>query len=98
MPKKKKYTEDFKREVVRLTERQTIEETARSLGIPKSAIWRWRREYLKQEKEDTDVRVEGPLTEEEREELKRLRRRNKELEMEHDFLKKAVVYFAKEKP
>ena len=38
----------------------------------------------------------GPLTTEERQELARLRRDNKRLQMERDFLKKAAAFFAAE--
>ena len=38
----------------------------------------------------------GALTTAEREELTRLRRENKRLQMEHEILKKAAAFFAKE--
>src|SRR4029450_2539238 len=38
----------------------------------------------------------GALTSSEREELQRLRRENRQLEMERDILKKATAFFAKE--
>ena len=38
----------------------------------------------------------GVLTTAEREELSRLRKDNRELRMEHDILKKAAAFFAKE--
>jgi transposase len=38
----------------------------------------------------------GPLPVDERAELKELRRRNRELEQENAFLKKAAAYFAKD--
>ncbi|PRQ09548.1 hypothetical protein ENSA7_07280 [Enhygromyxa salina] len=39
----------------------------------------------------------GPLTTEEREELKQLRRQNRELQMERDFLKKAAAFVCHER-
>ena len=38
----------------------------------------------------------GALTTSEREELARLRKENRQLQMERDFLKKAAAFFAKE--
>jgi transposase-like protein len=40
--------------------------------------------------------LQGALTSDEREELMRLRRDNKRLQMERDILKKAAAFFAKE--
>jgi len=42
------------------------------------------------------VRAKSELTEDEREELLRLRKDNQRLQMERDFLKKAAAFFAKE--
>jgi len=39
---------------------------------------------------------EGELTTTEREELRRLRRENRHLQMERDFLRKTAAYFAKD--
>ena len=40
--------------------------------------------------------VQGELTTAERQELQRLRRENKQLQMEREILKKAAAFFAKE--
>jgi transposase len=64
-------------------------EAARSLGIGDNLIRRWKREF---EEEASGAR----LGEEEREELKRLRKENRMLRMEKEILKKASAYFAKE--
>jgi transposase len=61
---------------------------ARRLGINANMLSRWKQEL---EQETTDAR----LTTDEREELNRLCRDNRQLHMETDILKKATAYFAK---
>jgi len=89
--KRRRYTEDFKREAVALITEQgyKISEAARSLDIGANLLGRWRREF---EEEASGAR----LSVDEREELKRLRRENRMLRMEKEILKKASQYFAKE--
>ena len=88
---RRKYTEDFKREAVALVTEQgySIAEAARSLDIGANMLGRWKREFEVQASD-------GALSQDEREELKRLRRENRELRMEKEILKKASAYFAKE--
>ncbi len=85
------FNEDFKREAVALVTEQGYSqaEAARSLGVGANLIGRWKREY------EDEASVKG-LGQDEREELKRLRRENRELRMEKEILKKASAYFAKE--
>ncbi len=85
------YPEDFKREAVALVKEQgyTQAAAARSLGIGANLIGRWRRELEAQD-------APGALSKDEREELKQLRKDNRELRMEKEILKKASAYFAKE--
>ena len=85
------FNEDFKREAVALVTEQGYSqaEAARSLGVGANLIGRWKREY-------EDEASEQGLSQDEREELKRLRRENRELRMEKEILKKASAYFAKE--
>jgi transposase len=89
--KRSNYTEDFKRDAVALVTQQgyKISEADRSLDIGANLIGRWRRQF---EDEVSGVRLSG----EEREELKRLRKENRQLRMEKEILKKASQYFAKE--
>ena len=85
------YSEDFKRDAVALVTEQgySIAEAARSLDIGANILGRWKREY--------EARASGEaLSQDERAELKRLRRENRELRMEKEILKKASAYFAKE--
>lgn len=85
------YTLDFKRDAVALVTEQgyALSQAARSLDINDNVLRRWKREF--------DEQASGqPLTLDERDELKRLRKENRELKMEKDILKKASAYFARE--
>lgn len=87
----KQYPKEFKDEAVALVLDQgySVSEAAKSLGIAASMLYKW--------KELHDQQAEGKvLAEDEREELKRLRKENKELRMEKEILKKASAFFAKE--
>jgi len=69
-----------------------LAKVARDLDLTESALRNW----VNQAKVDAEPGAEGPLTTEEREELRRLRRENRTLQMERDFLKKAAAFFAKD--
>jgi len=87
----KQYPKEFKDEAVALVLEQgySVPEAAKSLGIAANMLYRWKDLHAQQ--------VEGKvLAEDEREELKRLRKENKELRMEKEILKKASAFFAKE--
>lgn len=92
--KRKRYTEEFKREAVRLVEEEGYKtaEAARNLGISESMLHRWR----KNDSESGSEKQEDGLSQSEKEELKRLRAENNRLKMERDILKKAAAFFAKE--
>lgn len=82
----KQYPKEFKDEAVALVLDQgySVPEAAKSLGIAPSMLYKW--------KEFHEQQAEGQaLAEDEREELKRLRKEVKELRMEKDILKKASV-------
>ena len=85
------YPKEFKDEAVALVLEQgySVPEAAKSLGIAANMLYRW--------KELHEQQVDGKvLAEDERDELKRLRKENKELRMEKEILKKASAFFAKE--
>ena len=87
----KQYTKEFKEEAVALVLEQgySVPEAAKSLGIATNMLYKW--------KDKIEAECEGKaLKEDEREELKRLRKEVKELRMEKEILKKASAFFAKE--
>ncbi len=87
----KQYPKEFKDEAVALVREQgySVPEAAKSLGIGANMLYRWKDQHEQQ--------LEGKsLAEDERSELKRLRKENKELRMEKEILKKASAFFAKE--
>ena len=92
---RKNYTPEFRREAVRLVtdECYKIAEAARSLDINANMLGRWVREA--REDSDTAFPGKGNLSPEQ-EEIRRLRRENRELRMEREILKKATAFFAKE--
>ena len=88
---RRKYTQEFKQDAVALVIEQgySISQAARSLDISDAILRRWKRDFEDQTNGDA-------LSPDEREELKRLRRENRELKMEKEILKKASAYFARE--
>ena len=69
-----------------------LAKVARDLDLTETSLRNW----VKQADIDEGNGPEGALTTEEREELRRLRRRVRTLEMERDFAKKAAAFFAKD--
>ena len=92
--KRRRFTKEFKSETVRLIREggKTIRQVARDLDLTESAVRNW----FKQAEIDVGRGAPGALTTAEREELQRLRRENRQLQMERDILKKATAFFAKE--
>jgi transposase-like protein len=92
--KRRKFTDEFKKDTVRLIREsgKTVAEISRDLDLTESAVRNW----LDQADIDEGRGVHGELTTAERDELQRLRRENKQLQMEREILKKAAAFFAKE--
>ena len=88
--RRKRYSTEFKAEAIRLV-RASTDPWPRWLGIvgvnPETL-----RLWVQAAQPPSDV----PLTDNERAELKRLRREVRELRMERDILKKATAFFAKQ--
>jgi len=94
--KRKKHTEEFKREAVRLLEsrgERTIADVAASLGVAENLLHAWKRK-LGSAAEQVRKERGGETPEEE---LKRLRRENAQLRQERDVLKKSVAVFARDR-
>ena len=95
MPRTRRtFDQAYKAEAVRLTKvgDRTIGQVARDLDLTETALRRW----VEQDIADAGQDQQGPLTTAEREELRRLRRENRTLQMEKEILKKATAFFAKE--
>src|SRR5262245_8357495 len=95
MRKRRVFTPEFKAEAVRLCQLgdRGIGQVAQDLDLSETAP----REWTKRAQAATPaVPAPDALTAAEREELLRLRKQIKRLEMERDILKKATAFFAKE--
>ena len=92
--KRRKYTQEFKEEAVKLFTEQgyQITEAARNLGVNENMLGRWKREIEGGPEEVTGGSGGSAL----QAELNRLRKENKRLKMEREILKKAAAFFAKE--
>jgi len=89
--KRRKHSNEFKLEAVRLAERGDvpIRQVAWDLGISESLLHKWINQFGK--------RSDGSrVTPDEHEELIRLRRENRVLREERDILKKATAFFARQ--
>ena len=91
--KRRSFSPEFKADAVKVVRAgRTVADVARDLDLTQSALRTW----VNQAEVDDGKGAEGALTTNEREELARLRRDNKRLQMERDILKAAATFFAKE--
>jgi transposase-like protein len=92
--KRRAFTPEFKAEAVRLCQvgDRTVSQVAKDLDLTETAL----RDWVKRAEIDAGQGPPGALTTAERDELIRLRRENKRLQMEREILKKAAAFFAKE--
>ena len=91
--KRRRYTDEFKQEAVRLISEEgyAVAEAARNLGINANMLGRWKREM-----QEADAFGGIDQMRQMKEELRRMRRENKQLQMEREILKKAAAFFAME--
>ncbi len=87
--KRRSFTAEFKAEAVRLVQEEgkTVGQVARDLDLTETALRTW----VERARVDRGPGKSGALTTAEREELARLRKENRQLQMERDFLKKAAA-------
>jgi transposase len=88
----KKFPPEFKRDVVRVARRGDLKitEVAADFDVAPESVRRWMREA------DIDDGVKEGLTTAEQQEVVRLRRENRRLEMENEILRRAAAYFARD--
>lgn len=91
---RKKYSEQYRRDAVRLMQNRgsrTVLEIAESVGVSQSMLHRWHQQYGGEEGRRSAVDEQD-----DQEDVEKLRRRLRELEQENALLKKAAALFAKE--
>jgi len=83
------YSPEFRAEAVRRvrTSNEPVTSIARDLGVSVASVRLWA--------EASRPKPDLPITDDERTELKRLRKQVRELQMEREILKKATAFFAK---
>lgn len=86
-----RYTEQFKREAVRLVveEGYSNKKAADAVGVAHTTVRDWVTKYAQSAPPRTNFASES-------DELEHLRKENRRLRMERDILKKAAAFFAKE--
>jgi transposase-like protein len=91
--KHQNFSPEFRDETAKLVVegQRPIAQVAREYGLSETTVGNWVRKYREMHAAD-----EPPLELSERARLHELERRNRELEMENAFLKKAAAFFAKE--
>lgn len=93
---RRSFTPEFKAEAVRLCKAgdRGIAQVAKDLDLTQTAL----REWVRRAEIDAGEGGSGALTTDKRAELSRLRRENKQLQVEREILKKAAKFFARESP
>ena len=92
--KRRWFSKEQKTEAVRLAREsgESIPQIARDIGIHENTLRKW----VRQAEIDEGRGPAGALSTEEKAEIRKLKRENRRLKMERDFLKKATAFFARE--
>jgi transposase len=90
------YTEDFRREAIRRSELEgnSAKQVAEELGISPQQIYNWKRQFNRLSEKQFNTLEGVDYSKEETPEVRSLKRENKKLKDEIEFLKKAAAYFA----
>ena len=93
-PCRRRFTEDFKRDAVRLVveEKYTFAAAAKAVGVSTKSLRGWHQKFAPKPEPCGDNATFDEL----RDENKRLRKQLKRAELEREILIKATAYFAKE--
>src|SRR5260370_379043 len=91
---RRSFSAEFKAGAVSLVldKGKTISQVAKDLDLTPSSLGKW----VEQARADQGKSKRGTLTTEEKEELVRLRKENRELRLEREILEKAAAFFAQE--
>ena len=90
---RKKYSDEYKKDAVRLMMARgsrTVGDIALELGVNESLLHKWYNRY------NGELSGRPEISQQEREDVERLRRRLRELEQENALLKKAAALFARD--
>ncbi len=87
---KKRYTDEFKEEAVRLIRdrKYSVTEVSERLGVTTNSLYNWLGGIRSHKREESQTDLEK--------EIRKLRSELMRVEEERDILKKAAAYFAKE--
>ena len=99
MKRRRKFDQKFKDDAVRLVlhSDKPIAEVADHLGVERSCLGRWRRDYLEAQDGPEEDRLEGaPTAAELEKENRRLRKELAEAVQHREILKKAVSIFSRD--
>ncbi len=84
----KKYDDEFKRNAIKkVLDGQSVRSVSQELGVNESLIHKWKRAAL--------TKGDGRQSGAELSEIEALKKRNRELEMENEILKKAALIFGR---
>ena len=94
MAKNKRYNQEFKLDAARLVVEHgyTFKEAAKRLGVTDWTIRQWVQKF----RQGGQLPAAGSSPSEAADELRRLRKEFKQLQLENEILKKAAAYFARE--
>jgi len=97
MKTRRKFSKEFKLKAIEMSNKSDyIKDVAISLGIQEALLYRWRKEFYQKEGDVfSGSGIGSTIKDVEKEELRLLRKENRDLKLERDILKKAAGIFSK---